>query len=29
MNDNLKEKIILGLGILYVIEFFTMMSIIG
>ncbi len=29
MNDNLKEKIILGLGILYVIGFFTLMSFIG
>ena len=29
MNDDLKEKLILGLGILYVIGFFTMMSIIG
>lgn len=29
MNDNLKEKLILGFGILYVIGFFTMMSIVG
>ena len=29
MNDNLKEKLILGFGILYVIGFFTIMTIVG